>query len=402
MARRHPNNSFQRQAADLTLVRYGPELSALTTLLRQAQQDRNQTIRTARSTAGLIQSSVDQARPDVRHVYTAAGRTAAKAQRIAAPALAGLPAGSPFAAAAALEQSGLKGRLAESRAASLSDLDRRRVAAGEGAAYAQQAARREYSQTRGQIGQRAQDLSREEGAFAASTMMDLIAQRAQSRQEANRLAAQLTNSRGNALISAGLMPRFDKHGNLIGAAPIPGGRLDPNAPQNQPKPAKPQPWASQPQQSKAGDTIHAALTEAQTLKHAGWTRQEALNDILNGVPDRPGKPIYRTIKTPGKPDRQVRVLNPDGTPKMTQPVPGIKAINEQLYVQAALDLAYEGHLSRRTQNLLRARRVRIGPLGVTTYGQWLKRLRAALAAGKPPPNYNAAVHAGVVAGPAAP
>lgn len=364
---RHRQSPFLSQAHDLTLVRYGPELSALTALLRQAQQDRRTTIGSARSSAALIQAAVDQARPDVRANYRQASQSAAAQQAIAAPDLAG--ASAPIAGAAAIERSGLATQLASSRAQDLSSLDQRRVAAQEGAAYATQAANRSFTQTRGQIGQRAQDLAQEEGAYASSTLQQLMSQDAQTKAQIRQTNARLRQQERDALIGQGFDPSTGK--------PMAGGKLDPNSPVNRQKAAAKK-WASGPAQAKAGDTIQQAFKEAKTLQQSGVTsRGEAEQMLLNGVGDIPAKPVYRTVTRNGK-QVQVRVLNKDGTQKMTPAVPGIKAIDQNLYVQAGLDLAYQGHLSRRTQNLLHARGIKINPLGVTTYQQYMQRLAQAL------------------------
>jgi hypothetical protein len=201
---------IRNQAKDLAFVRYGPELSALTALLKEAQQTRTDTIRSGRSAAASIQSGVDMARPDVRNVYTAAQRTANAANRIAAPSLAALPAGNPFSAAAAIEQSGLKGRLAESKASTLAELSDRRVDAAAGAAGQARQANTQYTRTSGQLGQRRLDIGREAGSFITSTIRDLTDANATAKADAAKLASQLTNSRGNAWISAGVDPTTGK------------------------------------------------------------------------------------------------------------------------------------------------------------------------------------------------
>jgi hypothetical protein len=88
------------------------------------------------------------------------------------------------------------------------------------------------------------------------------------------------------------------------------------------------------------------------------------------------KPIYKTVqvKKNGKVvgTKQVRVLNPDGTQK-TRTIPGVEKAKSQLLLVAALDMAYDGHLSRKTQKLLHDRKLQIGQLGdLTTFGEWLK------------------------------
>jgi hypothetical protein len=225
---------YRQQAKDLAVVRYGPELGALTALLKQAQQTRSEQLGSARTANAAIQSSLDLARPEARNVYTAAQRTANAQNAITAPSLAALPAGNPYSAAAAIEQSGLKGRLAESEAATLSELSQRRVDAAAGYAGTRRQAQRDYGKTLGQLGDRGRGITQEMGAYIGSTIADLTGADAKSRAEAKRIAAQINASRGNAWIAAGADP--------VTHQPIPGGRLDPDAPQNQPdvkKPSKP-------------------------------------------------------------------------------------------------------------------------------------------------------------------
>jgi hypothetical protein len=373
---------YRQQASDLTLIRYGPEVSALTALMRQAQSDRTDRIRTARSTASLIQNAVDQARPQIASLYAKAGPAAQAAYNIAAPQLAAMPAGSPFAAAAALERSGLQGRLTESRAGALTDLSSRRIAAQEGAAYAETAADRDLAKTRGQIGQRAQDLAREQGAFSASTIRDLLDADASAKAKAQADALGRQTSLSTALIGQG--------------KPMTGGKLDPSTPMNQAAinkanreaKAKGQKWLTAGEQGKIGDTLGQALHEAQTLQKSGAARHEVAGLLLEGADDVKGKPVYRTVEKNGK-RVQERVLNPDGTQKTTGDIPGVQQIKSQLLVQAALDVAYDGHLSKRTQRLLHKARIQIGPLGVRTYGQHLKDLQRLRRNSRPPRVVNA-------------
>lgn len=221
MAKRK-TSPYAQQAADLTLTRYGPEISALTALLRQAQTDRDTRISAAKSGAQLIQSSIDQARPGINSIYDTAGSQASAAQAVAAPQLAALPAGSPFAAAAALEQSGLTSRLAGARANALTDLSQQRIGAAQGAVGEQQAALRTFGQARGQIGQRAQDLAHEEGAFTASTIQQLLGADSAAAADAANQQANRDNTRGNALIGAGVDPNTGQ--------PLPGHGPKPKTP----------------------------------------------------------------------------------------------------------------------------------------------------------------------------
>jgi hypothetical protein len=331
---------YRRQASALSLVRYGPELSALTALLRQAQQTRNESIASARTGAASIQSAVDLARPDVRRVYTGAQKIANAQNAITAPNLASLPAGNPFTAAASIEQSGLQGRLAESRASTLSELDQRRVGAAAGYASERRQANRELRKTGQQVGQRYQDLARERGAFEASTITDLRGAAAKTRADTQELVARLTQQERNSLRSAGTDPDTLK--------PIPFGPQDPKAPKNQPKVPK----TSKPTE---GDRTAAAR-----YSHAQSQIQRIDNPkFQKQVPD----PVARR--------HAIAELLVNGNREQ-----GIPAL-PQAIVAAALDMHFMpggGYLHPNTIRRLHDQGYKVRTLpGITTYNEWRRR-----------------------------
>lgn len=346
-------NQFQRQAADLSLVRYGPEISALTALLRDAQSSRDTRLRQATASRQAGVRAAYDARPQVEHAYEAAGQTVSPA----------------FVNGGGIEASALTARLGESAALARSQLEDRRVAAVQGEGSARQQILRDFAQDKGKITSRALDLAREQGAYGASTLQQLIGDDASARAKARQDEADRQSRLTTALIGQGLLPGDD--GSLT---PLPGGKADPTAPQNQPKSTKK--WATPTQQAAASDTLQAALNEAKTLKASGAGRHEVAQLLLEGADDVAGKPVYRTVIKNGR-EVQERVLNPDGTQKTTGGVPGVKPVKSQLLLSAALDIAYDGHLSRRNQKLLHDRGIKIGPLGVRTYGEYLRALSKA-------------------------
>lgn len=352
MAKKPKPNPYLSEADALALVRFGPETTALKALMQQAAEDRDTAIKSAASTSSLVRSAVDEARPTVRSAYDQSMRQAAAQQAIAAPQLT---PGSPFAQAAAIEQTGLNSRLAESRAAEDTALTNRRIAAGEGAAYAQTAANRQYAQDRSKIGQRALDLANEQGAFTASTAMDLQSADDKLASQENQAKARLSQQERASIRKAGLDPDQPLKGG--GYAPIPGGKLDPKA-KPAPAPAKTK-WATSQQQAAAADSIQEALQFAQKLKAHNVTRQDAAAALQTG---QDAQPVY-------DPKTGKRVLNPDGTQATTPAVPKVKS---QLLLSVALDAAYDNHISRRNEKLLHQRGIKIGPLGVQTFQQWLQ------------------------------
>jgi hypothetical protein len=342
---------YRRQASALSLVRYGPELSALTALLRQAQQTRNESISSARTGAASIQSAVDLARPDARRVYSGAQKIANAQNAITAPSLASLPAGNPFSAAASIEQSGLQSRLAESRASTLSELDERRVGAAAGYASERRQANRELRKTGQQVGQRYQDLARERGAFEASTITDLRGAAAKSRADTQELVARLTQQERNSLRSAGTDPDTLK--------PIPFGPQDPKAPKNQPKATKKPAPATTHQQQDASKQIGQAVAALGNLdpdKDPGnWG---ALGNLL--LSGQEAKPIHDPAT--GKPK-----YTKTGVPLMTPKVPQI----DRVYARAALQMYYNGHVDRSVVRDLHKLRLTIRDIpGVITEREW--------------------------------
>jgi len=359
---------YEDYAKQLGLIRYGPEISALTALLKDAQQRRSDTIRGSRGAARYIQESVTAARPTIRGVYNTAVDTAA-AQRAAIGAGAG-----------SIEQAGLAARLAESQAQANTQLTQQGIGAAEGAAYARRAAESEYGRTAQQIGTRGLDLRRELGAYIASQISDQVSSAADAKAKADQLAAQLINSRGNALIGQGLMPTFDKDGNITGTTPIPGSKADPNRPGKGPK------WLTPGEQITQQGRFTDALGVVRGLKGRGATRAEAVSILRSGVTARDPTPLYqeqaggvqrRILWTPD--DVKARRIDPEtGRPVQPDKVgtqrmrPGRAKVDPVAdpFRAAAIEIAYDGHLSKRTQDLFHALRIKIRPLGVTTYGQY--------------------------------
>jgi hypothetical protein len=364
MAKKKPD-PLLAQAQNASIVRYGPEVSALTALLRQAEEDRDLRLRQAKSGREFAVGAVSQAVPAVRQAY----RGAAQAVNPA------------FAAGGGVEAQALAARMAESQALASSQLAARRVSAIEGEGAARGAALRDFKTDRGKIGQRYLDLAREQGAFVAGTVGDLRTQKAAAKAQAkaDRAAAQsaadalnarLTQDERNSIRSAGLNPDAPLPGG--GYAPIPGGSLDPKA---KPKgKGKGGGWATQEAQAAAGDEIQRLIREAKANKAAGESRHDVADFLLTGAPA--GKqPVYEVVPDgKGGKKRQKKLVRDSGgnLVEATTDDPGFTAAKSQLLAQAALDMAYDGHLSRATEKLLHARKVKIKPLGLVTFNEWLK------------------------------
>lgn len=330
---------YATQAGNLTTIRYGPEISALTALLRQAEDDRDLRLRQAQAGRQYSVGAVDQARPMVQRAYQGA-------QAAVQPA---------FAQGGGIESSALQARLGESQALADSQLAARRVSAFEGEGAARSSALRDFRSDRGKIGQRATDLARESGAFSAQTITDLTGADAKATADAEADLAGRTQSERNALIGAGLDPDT---GNIL--------------PGHEPavKPNKGKGWDTAEAQSAASDEIDRLITAAKDYKAGGEQRPD-VEDLLAHGAEPVSKPVYETVDDGRGGTKRQPVLNPDGTVK-TEEVEGLDPAKSKLLLTAALDQAYDGHLSRRTQRLLHARGIKLEPLGLTTFQQWLQ------------------------------
>lgn len=348
---------YSTQAANLSLTKYGPEVSTLTALLRQAEEDRDLRMRQAKSGRQYAVGAVDAARPGVTHSYQAAAGAVQPA----------------FAQGGGIEAQALQARIGEGAALAQTQLAGRRIGAIEGEGAARSQALTDFRSDRDKIAQRALDLSREQGAFQASTITDLIGADAASRAAAAKTQAGLDQSERNSQRSAGIDPDT--------GLPIPGGKLDPKA---HPPKGSGTDWAPQGAQSTARTTITSALNAAKALKGLGVDRHDAATALMQGA-DGKEIPLYDT--TTGKaliwqPGEKGNENGKKTGQKKTTRTPSLPKIDDQLYLSAALDMAYDNHLSRRNQKLLHQNQIKIQPLGVTTYQEWLRELEKATR-GKP-------------------
>lgn len=155
------DRQFASQAALQALVRYGPELSGLKELRRQAEDNLNASLAQAHGGAQGIISTVDQVAPQVAGIYDNAGLAqAALNHTLIGNDLAGLGGvANSIKAGASLEAAGMASRLNEAKARSLLDLGQRRVQARQGEQFAVKNAQQQFVQDMTKILQRGQDLA---------------------------------------------------------------------------------------------------------------------------------------------------------------------------------------------------------------------------------------------------
>lgn len=345
---------FYRQAAQDALVRFGPEIAGLLELEHQARSNLKSSVRSARGNARGIIGAVDRARPEIKDVYSDATAQQGVINAQVASHVGELgPVADSIKAAAAVEAGAASSRIGESRATALADLAQRRVSAQEGRQFAVQQARSTFADEIGQVLRRRQSLGAEIGAFKVSQAAgyrDDAAARALTRRGQNITAANNRRSQAqserNSQRAAGFDPDTGK--------PIPGGKADPKASKN----------VTQDQinrEAGISDKISEAVRWATKLASQGLDRPTVEKALSEGRDASDPKEVPLHDPVTGKP-----LYNPDGTPK-TKTVPGhagLPKVDSNLLLQAALEIAYDGHVSKRTKARLRQRGVRPGVLNI--------------------------------------
>lgn len=362
MAKRRRSNRWASQAAQLRLVRYGPEESGLNELVRQAEGDYRTGLAQARGNAQGTISTIDQAIPNVRDIYENAGLTQARAASTFAGDAGKVAPGSPLAAAASLEQQVGIRHLNEAQASALTGLQDQRAAAKSGQTFASNKARSDFLETVGKVMQRRQDLAGEEGAFTASTAQQLMQADLDRQQQADIAGAKLSQQERNSLRSAGIDPDT--------GSPIPNGKLDPKAKKN----GRGSGGATNEQIGAAQDAVQETLGWARRLRQQGLGRGDVAAALSAG---REAADVPLHDPSTGK-----ALFNPDGTPK-TKRRGGIPAAKSQLLLSAALDVVYRGYVSPEVLRKLHSRGLKLKDLGLPSSrdASYEARIRSGAAAG---------------------
>jgi hypothetical protein len=336
---------FADDAALQAIVRYEPEESGLKALAQQARADYGVSVRQAQTTGDLTLQAAREAIPSVANIYDRAGLDQAKTASLVSPELAALsgPGAATLQRGGALEVAQQLGNLRAAKAAALEDLNTRAVAARQGQQYGILNARQKFSADMAKILGQSQSLQRQKGAFTASTINSLLQSslerqlsarnnaRTTRTQAANSKRAQTQQER-NSLRSSGIDPDTGK--------PIPGGKLDPKAPGKKPKLQTPA------QHGAVKDQVSSIQSWIRQNRADYGSRHEMANDLVTGVPastikvDSKGKPLPAPVRDPGVPK-----------------APSVLAAS------IALDLEFDGHVSRRNIAELHKRRLSLNQLG---------------------------------------
>jgi hypothetical protein len=349
-------------------VRYGPQISQIRDLYRQAAKQKKSDIGAARETAASAIAYANAQRPTVKNVYARGVEQANKtATGINAVLTRSLGADSPYAAEIAAETGGSKNRINEAKIGALTDLTNRATGAAAGRALAINQARAAYGENKRTLGTKLTDLLGEKGAYVAGRYATLGA------EAADRKAA---GNRANTVITSGAL----------------AGRTQ-NWAKNHPQQAQDlvDKWnAAHPAGGKGGaggdrtaGQIKDAGTFADQVKAAQrWVRKIHTNPALSappqkGVPGvhaaRPAGPFY------GKTAKQIRQMigdellagsTPTGKTEEGTYEPGHPGFG-QLALGIALDQHFDKHISRGYTKALHKRKIKVADLnGVTPYSEW--------------------------------
>lgn len=283
--------ALSRAQNDAT-VRYGPEVSALGQLLRQAQQDYEQGVTAARNSSRGVQQTIGQTIPQMAHVYGEAQQAAGRARSGQVADFAALgPAADRFKAAAIQERQGQISRTGLERAQAVGGLQQQLVQtrAGEGAQINN--LQNVRNRAVGTVRDRLVDLSREQGAFTQGRVDDLI-QEAVGQKAAQQAAAQAAQDKADAratqLITHHINPATGTYDPALAPPP------KPVKPAAKKKPQYGVGSLSQPQESAIIDKVSNARSWIETLSDAGWKSGDIRKVLATGGqigPDKNGKTL---------------------------------------------------------------------------------------------------------------
>jgi hypothetical protein len=323
---------YDSQIAAESTLRFSPETSALGEALADALSQRDSSIASARSAAqGAIQTS-RQAAPGLKAIT---GDVLGQ--------LDSLAASTPGAAS---DLARTRGRLAERLGLATADNAARATSAAAGYQGAVDQANGAAGAARSKIMARLQAMGQEQGAYAQGRASELARDDANRQADAQQAADQNTTT----LLAAGVDPTT---GEIL-----PGGPKDPKANGDAAKQAEKDAKARAGERAKSlaspeaitagAQEIQRAMAAAAKFKAAGLTRQESAQKLLDGVQASGGEPIYTssTSKTGSVSQDRVLTDGTSGTQVTTPSSPGFDPVKSPLWASIALDMVWDGGVSR--------------------------------------------------------
>jgi hypothetical protein len=324
-------------------LKYGPEVQAVKGLIDQAREQYEGDVTAARGNAQAVQSYARQAKPGVADIYKDASGSANAAAADVARAFGGLGAAADiFRAATAREQGGQRSRIAEAKAAATQSLVDRGTEAKAGEAFAVNNARSGFNKSANSLSQRLADITGESQAAIVARLGALRTERAERAKDktVTRIGAESRAAEGAANRAA---------------------RAGENA-------------ADRASREKIAAANRAAAAKRARegkgpggVKRATTTRIENLSadfsDALGVAAANKEQPRSRVAKT---------MITGQTPTKTTPAVPKF----DQLVASMALDMAYDGHVSRANANRLHKLGYKVSDItGATSYEDYRKHVR---------------------------
>jgi hypothetical protein len=338
----------KRQARALADLEFDPQLNIVRDLGRQARTQYFRDVRGARNIAGAQQQSARLAEPKVKGIFGDAGRDLKQSNSYVDKALKATGRGTPTGLSALVgkamerERGSARNANTAARASALTDLQTKITGAEAGKALALTTARGNLTSTRRELSQRLSDLTGQKGAKTSLILSDMVGERRAANRKARETRA-AERAKGNKTITDGIY-RGLTHNELDGMTTQ--DRLDYATAQEKAKQkAKPKKGrTNQDAQGRYSDQINEAASIARQRRASkGLGRHELANQLMHGTTLGPGE--------------------------RGQTVPKFG----QLVASAALDMVFDGHISRANANELHKRKLRVSDIrGAVSYQDWLK------------------------------
>lgn len=352
---------YRPQARLEAELQYGPQRRELGAALGEAQSARDQSVAAAHGTSRGLRATIRAQRGSVKDLYADTGSKLRANADAVLPAIVGVsgPASAIAQAAAGEHQAALDANTV-ARGNTLQNYADQLVRARAGEAFAVRQAQQVYGQDAGKILGQLAGVAEDQGKYTATELGRLVdtalgrqvTLRGQTLAHRDRRQSELETHRHNVAAE-------DNQRTTARQRQSDAGFLSPT------------------QQAKAQDAVHQALNEVHDFKRRGLRRHEVAQTLRSGVDDQTLKPepLYDPATGKAKVDpktgqRLYRDPLSGKTTTSSQPVkvPGVQAVESEATLQAALDIAYDGFLSKRTQTMLRKAGIRVRRLGVPTYG----------------------------------
>lgn len=320
---------YKTQVQAESTLRFNPEASTLRQAIMDLAAERDQQIRSAEISARGIQQMAKESNPQLGKYTREAQGTVNEAQGELTRTLGS----SSLAPAAARDAAGSTRRLAETLSNARSENVARANEAEAGVGFARQNAEARYASETGKVRGRLGDLAREVGAFEQGRTGELTeAARGRSVTRAGQRSTARTAARGQR---------------------AQGERQEDQQEFTAGEKAKDRAAADKRAKSGPGGSKPATAKEVQRMK---TDIAQAVNTAKAKKPSY-GRHELAPILVSGRPARNT----PQGT------LPAIKAAKSELAASVALDVAYDGHVSRRNAQQLHKLGISVKDLGLPTY-----------------------------------